>query len=112
MQEKLKSLKEVNRNLRREIRQRSGESLNDLSFEQLPLLEEDIDNALSIILEEANVFMELASARKHYNRKLSITKNCELMSFLENTATSLSEGDLPLSGVLNPLDLDLSSSHD
>ncbi|KAJ0076509.1 hypothetical protein Patl1_35947 [Pistacia atlantica] len=48
---KLKSLKEVNRNLRRKIRQRSGESLNDLSFEQLPLLEEDIDNALSIIRE-------------------------------------------------------------
>ncbi|KAJ0087272.1 hypothetical protein Patl1_09239 [Pistacia atlantica] len=51
MQEKLKSLKEVNRNLRREIRQRSGQSLNDLSFEELPLLEEDIDNALSIIRE-------------------------------------------------------------
>ncbi|KAJ0077418.1 hypothetical protein Patl1_35500 [Pistacia atlantica] len=51
MQEKLKSLKEVNRNLRREIRPKSGESLNDLSFEQLPLLEEDIDNALSIIRE-------------------------------------------------------------
>ncbi|XP_031268988.1 floral homeotic protein DEFICIENS-like [Pistacia vera] len=51
MQEKLKSLKEVNRNLQREIRQRFGESLNDLSFEELPLLEEDIDNALSIIRE-------------------------------------------------------------
>ncbi|XP_044510378.1 floral homeotic protein DEFICIENS-like [Mangifera indica] len=51
MQEKLKSLKEMNMNLRREIRQRSGQCLNDLSFEQLPLLEQDIDNALGVIRE-------------------------------------------------------------
>ncbi|KAI5656124.1 hypothetical protein M9H77_24917 [Catharanthus roseus] len=51
MQEQLKKLKDVNRNLRREIRQRMGESLNELTYDQLGNLIEDVDNSLSAIRE-------------------------------------------------------------
>nr|P23706.1 RecName: Full=Floral homeotic protein DEFICIENS [Antirrhinum majus]CAA36268.1 deficiens [Antirrhinum majus]CAA44629.1 DEF A protein [Antirrhinum majus] len=51
MQEHLKKLNEVNRNLRREIRQRMGESLNDLGYEQIVNLIEDMDNSLKLIRE-------------------------------------------------------------
>ncbi|KAH9693204.1 Floral homeotic protein APETALA 3 [Citrus sinensis] len=51
MQENLKNLKEVNINLKKEIRQRLGESLNDLSLKKLSDLEQDVDNCLRIIRE-------------------------------------------------------------
>ncbi|XP_073158090.1 floral homeotic protein DEFICIENS [Henckelia pumila] len=51
MQDHLKKLKEVNRNLRREIRQRMGESLNDLDYHHMVNLIEDMDNSLRIIRE-------------------------------------------------------------
>ncbi|XP_042010184.1 floral homeotic protein DEFICIENS-like [Salvia splendens] len=51
MQEHLKKLKEMNMNLRKDIRQRSGESLNDLGYEQVVSLIEDIDNSLAFIRE-------------------------------------------------------------
>ncbi|KAL2241987.1 floral homeotic protein DEFICIENS [Sesamum indicum] len=49
MQQHLKKLKEVNRNLRREIRQRMGESLNDLGYGEMVNLIEDMDNSLRLI---------------------------------------------------------------
>nr|GMD98450.1 MADS [Ipomoea batatas]GME00149.1 MADS [Ipomoea batatas] len=51
MQDQLKKLRDVNRALRREIRQRMGEGLNDLSFEQLTELIEDVDNSIKLIRE-------------------------------------------------------------
>ncbi|KAG6408786.1 hypothetical protein SASPL_131809 [Salvia splendens] len=51
MQEHLKKLKEMNMNLLKDIRQRSGESLNDLGYEQVVSLIEDIDNSLGFIRE-------------------------------------------------------------
>ncbi|CAK9317284.1 unnamed protein product [Citrullus colocynthis] len=51
MQDNLKKLKDVNRNLRKQIRQRMGECMNDLSFEELRCLEQDMDNAVRIIRE-------------------------------------------------------------
>ncbi|KAH9758920.1 Floral homeotic protein APETALA 3 [Citrus sinensis] len=51
MQKNLKNLKEVNINLKKEIRQRLGESLNDLSLKKLSDLEQDVDNCLRIIRE-------------------------------------------------------------
>ncbi|KAL6995758.1 Floral homeotic protein [Sarracenia purpurea var. burkii] len=51
MQEHLKKLQEVNRSLRREIRQRMGESLNGVSFAELGDLEKDMDSSLKIIRE-------------------------------------------------------------
>ncbi|OMO75270.1 Transcription factor, K-box [Corchorus olitorius] len=51
MQEQLRKLKDVNRNLRKEIRQRMGDCLNELSFEELQGLEQEMDNAAKIIRE-------------------------------------------------------------
>lgn len=51
MQEQLKKLKDVNRNLRREIRQRLGESLNDMSYDELRKLTDEIDESLKSIRE-------------------------------------------------------------
>ncbi|XAR61693.1 hypothetical protein NMG60_11016185 [Bertholletia excelsa] len=64
MQENLKKLKEVNRSLRREIRQRMGESLNDLSFEELRGLEQDVENSLRVIREKK------VKSQEEINRKL------------------------------------------
>lgn len=55
--------------------------------------------------------MDLSSARTHDNGNLSITENGEFLSFLEKPISPLRESDLPVCCVLNPLDLDLSSSH-
>ncbi|KAE8057191.1 hypothetical protein FH972_013900 [Carpinus fangiana] len=46
---KLKEHKEVNSNLRREIRQRRGESLNDLNLKELHGLEQEIEVAVELI---------------------------------------------------------------
>ncbi|TXG52140.1 hypothetical protein EZV62_021309 [Acer yangbiense] len=51
MQETLKKLKEVNKNLRREIRQRIGESLNGLKLKQICALQQEIDESLKVIRE-------------------------------------------------------------
>ncbi|CAN4093932.1 unnamed protein product [Withania somnifera] len=51
MQEELRKLNDVNKNLRKEIRQRMGESLNDLNYEQLEELMENVDNCLKPIRE-------------------------------------------------------------
>uniref|UniRef100_M0ZWE0 Uncharacterized protein n=1 Tax=Solanum tuberosum TaxID=4113 RepID=M0ZWE0_SOLTU len=58
MQEQLRKLKDVNRNLRKEIRQRMGESLNDLNFEQLEELMENVDNSLKLIRERKDARQE------------------------------------------------------
>ncbi|KAK9129742.1 hypothetical protein Sjap_010229 [Stephania japonica] len=50
MQDNLKRLKEINDNLRREIRQRIGEdNLNDLSFEELRSLEQNMETSLQCV---------------------------------------------------------------
>ncbi|XP_057766054.1 floral homeotic protein DEFICIENS-like isoform X1 [Salvia miltiorrhiza] len=52
MQEHLKKLKEINRNLKKEIRQRMGESLNDLGYEQMVNLIENMETSLKVIREK------------------------------------------------------------
>ncbi|KAK6131003.1 hypothetical protein DH2020_035256 [Rehmannia glutinosa] len=56
MQEHLKKQKEINRNLRREIRQRIGESLNDLGYDHMVNLIEDIENSLRLIREKKKCY--------------------------------------------------------
>ncbi|KAL2504033.1 Floral homeotic protein APETALA 3 [Abeliophyllum distichum] len=51
MQDHLRKLKDINKNLRREIRQRMGESLNDLNYDQIVNLVEDVDDSLRKIRE-------------------------------------------------------------
>ncbi|CAN1323261.1 Floral homeotic protein DEFICIENS [Linum perenne] len=54
MQDHLRKLKDVNRNLRKEIRQRMGECLNDLDYDQMRALDMEMDNAVKIIRERKN----------------------------------------------------------
>ena len=55
--------------------------------------------------------MKLVGTREHDNRNPSITQNRELMSFLEQTISSLGIRHLSVGLVLYPLDLDLPSRH-
>ncbi|XP_043713365.1 agamous-like MADS-box protein TM6 [Telopea speciosissima] len=53
MQERLNKLKQINNNLRKEIRQRTGEhDLDDLSIEELRDLEQNMDNSLKIVRDQ------------------------------------------------------------
>uniref|UniRef100_A0A6M2ETL5 MADS-box domain-containing protein n=1 Tax=Populus davidiana TaxID=266767 RepID=A0A6M2ETL5_9ROSI len=49
MKENLEKLKEVNMKIRREMRQRMGQCLNDLSFQDLQSLESDMESAWRVI---------------------------------------------------------------
>lgn len=71
MQENLKNLKEVNWNLKKEIRQRLGESLNDLSLKKLSDLEQDVDNCLRIIRERKHRVLsgQIVTHRKKVRRE-------------------------------------------
>ncbi|XP_073032087.1 floral homeotic protein DEFICIENS-like isoform X1 [Primulina eburnea] len=51
MQQQLNKLKDVNRNLKSEIRRRIGESVNDLGYDETVNLIEDIHNSLHVIRE-------------------------------------------------------------
>ncbi|EEF52659.1 Floral homeotic protein DEFICIENS, putative [Ricinus communis] len=68
MQDHLKKLKDVNRNLRTEIGQRMGECLSDLSFEDLRGLEQQMDNAIKVIRERKNKVV--SNQIEKFNRKL------------------------------------------
>ncbi|NP_001234077.2 floral homeotic protein DEFICIENS [Solanum lycopersicum] len=68
MQEQLRKLKDVNRNLRKEIRQRMGESLNDLNYEQLEELMENVDNSLKLIRERK--FKVIGNQIETYRKKV------------------------------------------
>ncbi|KAJ6774587.1 FLORAL HOMEOTIC PROTEIN DEFICIENS ISOFORM X1 [Salix purpurea] len=47
MQEQLRKLKDINHKLKKEIRQRIGEDLNELSIDHLRVLEQDMSEALN-----------------------------------------------------------------
>ncbi|URE21098.1 MADS-box transcription factor [Musa troglodytarum] len=49
MQNNLNHLKQINRNLRREIRQRMGEDLDGMDIEELRGLEQNLDEALKVV---------------------------------------------------------------
>nr|AAT46098.1 APETALA3-like protein [Akebia trifoliata] len=51
MQENLNKQKEINRRLRKEIRQRMGEDLNELSIDVLRGLEQNMEHSLNIVRE-------------------------------------------------------------
>ncbi|KAL5557944.1 hypothetical protein UlMin_034155 [Ulmus minor] len=51
MQKRLKQLKEENSGLRRQIKQRMGECLNDLSYNELFSLEQEMEDAIKVVRE-------------------------------------------------------------
>nr|AAS45991.1 deficiens [Erythranthe lewisii] len=80
MQEHLKKLKDVNRNLRREIRQRVGECLNDLGYHQMVNLSDDIDNSLRIIREKKYkaISNQIDNSKKKLRNVEEINRNLAL----------------------------------
>lgn len=59
----------------------------------------------------ADVVIELVGAGDDDDRDLGVAEDGQLVGLLEETVASLGEGHLPVGGVLDPLDLDLPSSH-
>ncbi|XP_027356113.1 floral homeotic protein DEFICIENS [Abrus precatorius] len=74
MQENLKKLKEVNRNLRKEIRQRMGDCLNDVNMEDLRLLEEEMDKAAKVVRERKYkvITNQIDTQRKKFNNEREV----------------------------------------
>ena len=77
MQEQLKKLKEVNRNLRKEIRQRIGECLNDVSFEDLHALEQEMENSVKLIRDRKYrvIVNQIDTSRKKSRNAEEIHRN-------------------------------------
>ncbi|XP_050267596.1 agamous-like MADS-box protein AP3 [Quercus robur] len=73
MQRELKKLKEVNRSLRTEIRQRIGESANDLSLEKMHILEQDMENAVKVIRERK--YRVISGQTETFKKKLRNAKD-------------------------------------
>ncbi|GMY28324.1 floral homeotic protein DEFICIENS [Fagus crenata] len=68
MQEDLKKLKEVNRSLRREIRQRRGESMEDLNLEKLHFLGQDVDSAVKVVRDRK--YRVISNQTETYKKKI------------------------------------------
>lgn len=65
----------------------------------------------SEVLPSTGELEELARLREDDDSNLSITKNRELMSFLKQPRTPLGESNLSAIGILDPLNLDFSTTH-
>ncbi|KAI4336822.1 hypothetical protein L6164_015302 [Bauhinia variegata] len=76
MQENLKKLRELNRNLHREIRQRMGDCLNDLNMEDLKLLEEEMEQAVKAVRERKYkvISSQIGTQRKKLNNEKEVHK--------------------------------------
>ncbi|KAJ8762131.1 hypothetical protein K2173_007281 [Erythroxylum novogranatense] len=84
MQQELNKLKEVNRNLRRSIRQRMGDCLNDVEFDDLQGLEQEMDNALKVIRERKyRVLSNQIETQKKKNRNAEQIHKKLLLEFEE-----------------------------
>nr|AGH39924.1 MADS domain protein [Enemion raddeanum] len=69
MQESLKKQKETNMKLRKEIRQRIGESLDDdMSFDELRSLEQDLDESVKLVRDRK--YHMIATQTETYRKKL------------------------------------------
>nr|AGH39931.1 MADS domain protein [Nigella damascena] len=68
MQENLRKQKEINMKLRKEIRQRIGESVDDLTFEELRGLEQDLDGSLKVVRDRK--YHMIATQTETYRKKL------------------------------------------
>ncbi|GMJ02692.1 APETALA 3 [Hibiscus trionum] len=77
MQEKLKQVKEVNWNLRKKIKQRMGECLNDASIEDLRGLEQEMDNAVKLIRDRKYrvITNQIDTSKKKLRNEEEIHKN-------------------------------------
>ncbi|KAK1273774.1 MADS-box transcription factor 16 [Acorus gramineus] len=84
MQDHLNHLKEINKNLCREIRQRSGGELGDLDFEQLRGLEQKVDSALKLVrLRKEHVITTQSQTSKKRIRQQEEAHSCLLRALGE-----------------------------
>nr|BBG57456.1 MADS-box transcription factor [Habenaria radiata] len=72
MQNTLNSLNEINRNLRKEIRQRKGENLEELDIKELRGLEQNLEETHRIVRERK--FHVIATQTDTYKKKLKSTR--------------------------------------
>ncbi|GAV72187.1 SRF-TF domain-containing protein/K-box domain-containing protein [Cephalotus follicularis] len=68
MQEHLRKLKEINNKLRREIRQRMGEDLDDLSFNELNSLEQKLDFSSNLVRQRK--YHKIKTQTETYKKKV------------------------------------------
>nr|QOC69198.1 MADS transcription factor AP3-3 [Coptis chinensis] len=68
LQESLKKQKEINMRLRKEIRQRIGEGVDDMSFDDLRGLEQDLDTSVKIVRDRK--YHMIATQTETYRKKL------------------------------------------
>nr|AFN68928.1 APETALA3-like protein [Magnolia grandiflora] len=68
MQSHLNKLKEENNNLRREIRQRIGEDLDDLEIEELRGLEQNLESSIKVVRERK--YHVISTQTETYKKKL------------------------------------------
>ncbi|KAH7668537.1 MADS-box transcription factor plant protein [Dioscorea alata] len=68
MQSNLNHLKEINHNLRREIRQRMGEELDGLNIDELRGLEQNVDEALKLVRQRK--YHVITTQTDTYKKKL------------------------------------------
>ncbi|XP_057499518.1 agamous-like MADS-box protein TM6 [Actinidia eriantha] len=123
MEEHLRKLKEVNNRLRREIRQRMGEELNDLSVHELRGLERKMSASLTIIRDRKYHVIKTQTEtyrkkvrnleERHGNLLLDFEAKCELNPQYELVEN---EGDYDsavafANGVSNLYDFRLQPNH-
>ena len=54
---------------------------------------------------------EAVGGREHDERDVDVAEDGELVGLLDEAVAALGEGDLPVGGVLDPLDLQLHAPH-
>ncbi|KAF8022767.1 hypothetical protein BT93_F0318 [Corymbia citriodora subsp. variegata] len=93
MQENLRKLKDVNKKLQLEVRRRFGEGLNGMSLPELCGLEQDMDNAVSLIRERKykTLSNQIDTARKKKKNAEEINKS--LLQDWTNLIKHLREDD-------------------
>ncbi|XP_048229592.1 agamous-like MADS-box protein TM6 isoform X2 [Ricinus communis] len=79
----LKKLNDINNKLRRDIRQRMGEDLNDLSFDELRGLEQRMAPALHMIRERKYHFIETQTNTKRKKERNLVERHRELLQRYE-----------------------------
>nr|QOC69186.1 MADS transcription factor AP3-1 [Trautvetteria caroliniensis] len=101
MQEELKTLVEINRKLRREIGQRVGEDLDDLSIQELRSLEQDLRNTEKVVRQRK--FGLLSSQGETQKKK--VRNLAEINSNLWQEYQERSEEEYALANGMSALEL-------
>ncbi|KAK4771556.1 hypothetical protein SAY87_032088 [Trapa incisa] len=77
MEETLNKLKDVNKNLRLEIRRRHGQSLNNMDFGELCGLEQEMESAVHAIRERKykTISNQTETTKRKHRNSIQVNKN-------------------------------------